>query len=227
MSRYYNDISYSPAVLQHSGIKGMHWHERRYQNEDGTLTEEGKKRYSKAKSSFDKADAKAAKYRSKAEAKEKKYEPKIQKAQMKAERAKVKAYKNVSLAGLSDFDKQIKYNSMPERQKKRYNKQMVKVGRAETKVSRLQYKSDKLNYKADKYLNKGQKIADKLARDFENDGSTLSTPLTASRAALGKKRADAIMQQNINQMLYDQLDKKNRIEAARKEVGWDGKIYKK
>ena len=72
MSRYYNDISYSPAVLQHSGIKGMHWHVRRYQNEDGTLTEEGKKRYSKAKSSFDKANAKAAKYRSKAEAIEKK-----------------------------------------------------------------------------------------------------------------------------------------------------------
>ena len=33
--------------LSHSGIKGQKWGMRRYQNEDGTLTEEGKVRYSK------------------------------------------------------------------------------------------------------------------------------------------------------------------------------------
>lgn len=32
--------------LQHFGIPGMKWGIRRYQNEDGTLTEEGKQRYS-------------------------------------------------------------------------------------------------------------------------------------------------------------------------------------
>ena len=31
--------------LSHFGIKGQRWHVRRFQNEDGTLTEEGKKRY--------------------------------------------------------------------------------------------------------------------------------------------------------------------------------------
>lgn len=34
--------------LRHHGVKGMHWGERRYQNEDGTLTEEGKRRYSES-----------------------------------------------------------------------------------------------------------------------------------------------------------------------------------
>ena len=33
--------------LYHYGIKGQKWGIRRYQNEDGSLTEEGKKRYEK------------------------------------------------------------------------------------------------------------------------------------------------------------------------------------
>lgn len=34
--------------IEHSGIKGMRWGFRRYQNIDGTLTPEGKKRYNQA-----------------------------------------------------------------------------------------------------------------------------------------------------------------------------------
>ena len=42
--------------IAHAGIKGMRWGVRRYQNEDGSLTEAGKKRYSDAKKSvMDKA----------------------------------------------------------------------------------------------------------------------------------------------------------------------------
>ena len=33
--------------LYHSGIKGMRWYHRRYQNPDGSLTEEGRRRYNK------------------------------------------------------------------------------------------------------------------------------------------------------------------------------------
>lgn len=35
--------------LSHAGVKGMRWGIRRYQNEDGSLTDLGKKRYSSAK----------------------------------------------------------------------------------------------------------------------------------------------------------------------------------
>lgn len=39
------EIEYYPDYLEHHGIKGMKWGIRRYQNEDGSLTSEGRKRY--------------------------------------------------------------------------------------------------------------------------------------------------------------------------------------
>lgn len=39
--------------LKHSGIKGMKWGVRRYQNKDGSLTPAGKKRYTNAKRGYD------------------------------------------------------------------------------------------------------------------------------------------------------------------------------
>lgn len=41
----------SNGELYHHGVKGMRWGRRRYQNEDGTLTEAGKKHYAKASTS--------------------------------------------------------------------------------------------------------------------------------------------------------------------------------
>ena len=58
--------------LYHHGIKGMKWGVRRYQNEDGTLTNAGKKRQ-------EKYDKKAQKYYDKAE----RYQTKIESISVK------------------------------------------------------------------------------------------------------------------------------------------------
>ena len=46
--------------IAHHGIKGQRWGVRRYQNEDGTLTESGKRRYSKGVDRVAKQIAKAS-----------------------------------------------------------------------------------------------------------------------------------------------------------------------
>ena len=40
--------------LYHYGVKGMRWGVRRYQNQDGSLTNAGKKRYKATKGDFEK-----------------------------------------------------------------------------------------------------------------------------------------------------------------------------
>lgn len=43
----YNGLTCDNNILAHYGIKGQSWGVRRFQNEDGTLTEEGRQRYLK------------------------------------------------------------------------------------------------------------------------------------------------------------------------------------
>ena len=56
MNDTYVGALFSGSYLEHHGIKGMRWGVRKYQNEDGTLTDAGKKRY-KTKTNFEKQTA--------------------------------------------------------------------------------------------------------------------------------------------------------------------------
>lgn len=55
MPLYYIGTDYHSDNLTHYGILGMKWYVRRFQNPDGSLTAEGRERYSNAKSTVKKA----------------------------------------------------------------------------------------------------------------------------------------------------------------------------
>lgn len=71
----YEQLIQDMNYLEHHGIKNMHWGIRRYQNADGSLTEEGKLRYgikeakikAKAEKAIAKTELKTAKIAAKAE----------------------------------------------------------------------------------------------------------------------------------------------------------------
>lgn len=58
---YIGTLASNNDSMAHAGIKGMRWGVRRFQNEDGTLTEEGKLRYNRDTSGL--SDAKKRQYK--------------------------------------------------------------------------------------------------------------------------------------------------------------------
>lgn len=86
--------------LYHYGIKGQKWGIRRYQNEDGSVTEVGKKRYSAGKlgSELNKADRKLAKFKMKEAVyshKQKKAENRNNEKGAERNKSKAKEYKEL------------------------------------------------------------------------------------------------------------------------------------
>jgi hypothetical protein len=128
--------------LIHYGILGQKWGIRRYQNEDGTLTDAGKKRYASLENASEK------------------YSGKIEKSQAKISKMTDTDYKRRKTAKLTYKqekleEKQSRYKARAQRAQSRMMYQAVQPNwldrRAINKNTKYQYKIDRVVRKLEKY----------------------------------------------------------------------------
>lgn len=130
-------------ILVHHGVLGMKWGIRRYQNEDGTLTDLGKqrvnKKYSKGVNKLERYDRKVQKLNTK----KNKMDEKLRKFDYKANRAKIPI-----IESWSGYEKRLAKNQL----------------KLQNKESRYR----KLDWKSEKAYNKGAKWVKKMEKKFKD-----------------------------------------------------------
>jgi hypothetical protein len=144
MSDFLQDIT-KGNYLAHHGIKGQKWGERRYQNPDGSLTDEGRRRYGRSERSYRDENGKLTK---------------VGKEKLKTTRS--------NLRGLED--KIAKSQYAYDKQSKIVNKNLKKMskGKIVDDFAEQEYVRDKMKADLEKDLSNYKKYADYALSTFGN-----------------------------------------------------------
>lgn len=125
------------TIIYHHGIKGQKWGVRRYQEENGTLTSSGRKRYADAIEKFEKKeDRKSSTSSSKKNSSKKSNQPKkkVSSANSKKAKSNLKKVKKRKVSDITD-EKRVKtgydylYENMYAYMTSPYAQQAIREGR--------------------------------------------------------------------------------------------------
>lgn len=142
--------------MYHSGIKGMKWYVRRFQNEDGTLTEEGRARYRRQVNKLQTYEKKAEKSKSRLTSRNLRKETRYGKKALKLEKKAMKELKKSE--GFFGGDKHAQ----------KYGEYKSKALKYEKKANKLASKRVKNTYSYERYNRKGRKLVAKMNSEYEN-----------------------------------------------------------
>ena len=207
MGNYYGVVwSYDGNSLSHHGIKGQRWGIRRYQNEDGTLTDEGRRHlgYSTSdKSSINRHDYRVIRKDGKAEERELRKERRAElKGTRGAEREKVKKYYAELESGMAKSRAVLEKNAGHDRAAEHFNKKAEKL-EAYSKDKNGSNKDVKNTGPSDNELDK--------ALFYNANGDTQKILVDFAKKAVFKERT-------AKPNTYDTRTDKPRIDAEREKA---------
>lgn len=218
----YTKIVQEEDYLEHHGIKGQKWGIRRYQNADGSLTEEGKRRYdikeakikAKAEKAVAKANLKAAKINAKIEKASAKNLKKASKEQAKILKMEMKAAKKEAAYARGKAFGESFASSFGRGFGQQFGEGIGKTFGDWQKWKELRNTA---------YSNKTARMEKELAKIKYDKGfndRTLGKEETASKAALQAARANMVNALNKNKELDLQLRRFEReLREAEKKAG--------
>ena len=164
--------------LYHYGTPRMKWGVRRYQNEDGSLTEEGRRRYRKGLGRADKLRTKATKLRARSTDQRKSRAAQLQKMADKyaLKSAKVRRAATRRIFPMNSekaYRKMAKYDLKAARYEKSSSDIYAKMKSEQSRAERLEKKADKIVSKLGKKY--GTYTLDDLDR-LESDSASNISP---------------------------------------------------
>ena len=218
----YTKIVQEEDYLEHHGIKGQKWGIRRYQNADGSLTEEGRRRYdikeakikAKAEKAVAKANLKAAKINAKIEKASIKNLKKASKEQAKILKMEMKAAKKEAAYARGKAFGESFASSFGRGFGQQFGEGIGKTFGDWQKWKELRNTA---------YSNKTSRMEKELAKAKYDKGfndRTLGKEETASKAALQAARANMVNALNKNKELDLQIRRFEReLKEAEKKAG--------